>query len=458
MELDLHLLQKYNQPGPRYTSYPPANFFTAAIGSDHYRNSIIESDHAQPRNISLYLHVPFCNQLCHFCGCNTQLMQEGDRIGEYFAALQAEIAAVAQLIGTNRHVTQVHWGGGTPNAVPMRYIAAVMDQLRTLFTFAPMAEIAMECNPAYLDEAQVAAVGRMGFNRISIGVQDFDPEVLRTINRQPSLLPMGELLPLLRANGIQGINLDFVYGLPGQTVDSFCQSIGQAADLAPDRLVTFSYAHVPWVKSAQKVLERKHLPDAEEKLAMLQASAQLLRQRGYTDIGIDHYARPGDELAQAQQAKTLHRNFQGYCTQDKTGQVYAFGCSAISQLAGGYFQNHKSTAEYIRAITAGTFATERGYLLTATDKLVRDIINQIMCNHFVRLDTIASQHRISTVELLHLCKFDTERMRDLQSDGLATFDGVTLEVLPAGYYFTRNVAMLFDPQLAVAENMYSKTI
>lgn len=458
MEIDLQLLQKYNQPGPRYTSYPPANFFTTEIGTDEYQNCIVQSDSAQPQNISLYLHVPFCNQLCHFCGCNTQLMQEGDRIGEYFAALQNEIAAVAGLIDKNRHVTQVHWGGGTPNSVPMRYVAEVMDRLRTLFTFAPSAEIAMECNPAYLDEAQVVAIGRMGFNRISIGIQDFDPEVLRTINRQPSLLPVDELMALLRANGIMGINLDFVYGLPGQMVESFCQSIGRAADLAPDRLVTFSYAHVPWVKSAQKILERKHLPDAEEKLAMLQASAQLLRDRGYTDIGIDHYARPGDELAEAQRTKTLHRNFQGYCTQEKTGQVYAFGCSAISQLAGGYFQNHKSTTEYIRAIKAGKFATERGYLLTATDKLVRDIINQIMCNHFVPLDTIAAEHHISKDELLLLCKFDAERMRELQADGLATYDGSTIEVQPAGYYFTRNVAMLFDPQLAVTENMYSKTI
>ncbi len=458
MKIDLSLLQKYNKPGPRYTSYPPANLFSTDVGNEDLQLGIKQSNDADPQSISLYLHVPFCNQLCHFCGCNTQLLQANDRIAEYFTALHLEISATAKLISANRNVTQVHWGGGTPNAVPMEYISRTMALLRQVFSFAPDAEIAMECNPAYLDEQQVEAIGKMGFNRISIGIQDFDDEVLKTINREPSRLPMDILMELLRKNGIQGINLDFVYGLPGQSVQSFCDSISRAISLKPDRLVTFSYAHVPWVKSAQKILERKHLPTAEEKLSMLEASSHLLVENGYAAIGIDHYARPDDELAIALDTKTLHRNFQGYCTLEKTGQVYAFGCSAISQLAGGYFQNHKSTSEYIKSVSERGFAVERGYLLTDTDKLVRDIINQIMCNHYVNLQDIADIHGICTGELLQVCKFDRDKMDELQADGLAEFDGSTLEVLPAGYYFTRNVAMLFDPQLAESENTYSKTI
>lgn len=458
MKIDASLLQKYNKPGPRYTSYPPANLFSEDIDSVQYRNQIVASDKSDPKNISIYLHVPFCTQLCHFCGCNTQLFETGDSTAKYFAALHREISGAAELISPDRKLTQIHWGGGTPNAVPMSHIAGVMQLLRELFTFDDNAEIAMECNPAYLTEEQVVAIGQMGFNRISIGIQDFDTEVLKTINRQPSLLPIDTLLLLLRNNGIQGINLDFVYGLPGQTVESFCDSINRAIDLQPERLVTFSYAHVPWVKSAQKILERKHLPTAEEKLSMLEASCKLLVQRGYAAIGIDHYALPTDELALAESAKTLHRNFQGYCTLEKTGQVYAFGSSAISQLAGGYFQNHKSSTDYVRAINESGFAVERGYLLTDTDKLVRDIINQIMCNHYVNLESLAEMHGIGLADLLETCHFDQSAMDELQADGLAVFDGKTIEVLPAGYYFTRNLAMLFDPQLTAGQNVYSKTI
>jgi oxygen-independent coproporphyrinogen III oxidase len=458
MKIDQSLLQKYNKPGPRYTSYPPANFFTTDITPAEYRDQLSASNSAHPQSISLYVHVPFCNQLCHFCGCNTQLLQGGDRIAEYFAAVNLEIVNASVLIAPGRTVTQVHWGGGTPNAVPMEYISRTMALLRQVFAFAPDAEIAMECNPAYLDEQQIESIGMMGFNRISIGVQDFDTDVLKTINREPSLLPVGQLMALLRQTGIQGINMDFVYGLPGQTVDSFCKSINTAIGLNPDRLVTFSYAHVPWVKSAQKILERLHLPTAHEKLSMLEASSQLLIQHGYASIGIDHYAKPEDELSQAQREKSLHRNFQGYCTLEKTGQVYAFGCSAISQLDGGYFQNHKSTADYIRTVTDAGFATERGYLLSRTDRIVRDIINQIMCNHYVNFQGIADSLGIASSELLQICKFDRDKMDELEADGLAVFDGCALEVLPAGYYFTRNVAMLFDPQLAESENTYSKTI
>jgi len=458
MLIDTSLLSKYNKPGPRYTSYPPANFFSAGTSAKDYENQLKKSNNEDPRNISLYVHVPFCPKLCHFCGCNTQIFNKEEQVKNYFKAVETEIFNIAQHLDKSRKVTQVHWGGGTPNAVSMHYIHAIMEQFRSLFEFSPNAEIAMECNPAYMDANQVKELATSGINRVSLGIQDFDSEVLRTINRDPSLLPIEETCHLLRRHGIQSINFDFVYGLPGQTKERFSRSIEQAIKLAPDRIVTFSYAHVPWVKKAQKILEKQHIPEAEEKIEMLLASESLLTAHGYTAIGIDHYAKPDDELCSALATKQLHRNFQGYCTRATTGQVYAFGCSSISQLAGGYFQNVKSTEEYISKIQTEGYATERGYLLSKEELVIREVINEIMCNHYADFDAISEKFAIGKQHLFSILQYSPNHLKDFAEDGMVSATEQSIEVLPQGYYFVRNIAMVFDPQLSVGENTYSKTV
>lgn len=452
------LLVKYNRPGPRYTSYPPANFFTPDFGVDEYRQALINSNNEKPESISLYFHVPFCPQICHFCGCNTDEMLKMSVVELYFKALLKEMDQVGKLLDKNRKVTQVHWGGGTPNSVAIRFIEKVMEKVNSMFTVAPNAEIAMECSPAYLSKNYLQKLRSLGFNRISIGVQDFREDVLLAVNRALPKYPIEEIIADIRELGFEGVNMDLIYGLPLQTPESFRETVKQAIKIRPDRLVTFSYAHVPWVKAAQKMLEEYGLPGPDEKLAMLLNGYHEMLAGGYVSIGMDHYALPTDIMAVAKKQNKLHRNFQGYCTQETTGQVYAFGASSISQLHGAYAQNAKTTAQYIKLINETGFAVERGYALNNSEIVIRQTINEIMCNGILNFDTLAKSSGFTVEEVKEICKFSEQKLNEFIDDKLVTLNNQSIQVSEDGMMVVRNIAMAFDPNLSENLNMYSKTI
>ena len=458
MEINSKFLNKYNVSGPRYTSYPPANFFTGDFTTADYKAQIKASNGQNPRSISLYIHIPFCPQRCHFCGCTTVIAQKKSIVERYIDAIKLEITNVSSLLDLSRQVTQIHWGGGTPNSISMNFIREIMDQIKAIFIIDAEAEVAMECSPAYLEYEHIDQLAEMGFNRMSLGIQDFREDVLKAVNRQPSRHPVKDLVSYLRTKGFHGINLDFIYGLPLQTVDSFAETLRQAIDIRPDRIVTFSYAHVPWIKVAQKQLEVIGLPSADEKMTMLINTIHQMEESGYVSIGIDHFALPDDELAQAFKHKKLHRNFQGYCTLATTGQVYGFGASSISQLWGAYAQNIKDFMPYIKAVEETGFAIERGYALSRDEQVVRAVINSIMCNGLLVFDEIAKQFNLTLSEVKQIIQFDPLRFFDFILDELMYLDARQITIHDNGLMFARNIAMALDPALKKGENIYSKTV
>ena len=453
------LLEKYNAPVPRYTSYPPANYFSDIVKEDDYRSAVKLSNGDNPQQISLYIHIPFCKKLCFYCGCNTSPLAGKQEMKNYVQALKQEIITVAALIDKKRKVSQIHYGGGTPNVLPVEWIVELNELIYDLFTLTNYPEIAIECNPAHLTYDYADQLKKAGFNRFSIGIQDFDVEVLKTVNRDPSALPVKDLVNHIKS-GINPVkvNLDFIYGLPGQTVESFLKSIREAVLIKPDRLVTFSYAHVPWVKSAQKILDKKGLPDTDEKMKMFSESHELLIANGYQSIGMDHYVLEDDELFKAVLNKTLHRNFQGYCTRQTTGQVYAFGVSAISQLERGYFQNIKSVKSYVETINSGHLPIEKGYLLTKNEIIVREVINQLMCNKQINWSELADHLNITVLILKGSIVYDVDSLQQFESDGIITFSDEGLEMTDEGALFIRNVAASFDPLTKNSQKQFSKPV
>ncbi|MFO8000556.1 MAG: oxygen-independent coproporphyrinogen III oxidase [Marinilabilia sp.] len=455
--IDRKLLEKYNQPLPRYTSYPPATSFHEGFTGEDYIKAVETSNEEHPRAISLYLHIPFCPRLCFYCGCTTHITRNNNLHEQYMDALNKEIELIAARLDTSRPVTQIHWGGGTPNALTVDQIEQTMNVIYRHFNTSEESEIAMECNPAYLTPEYMNRLLKAGFNRISLGIQDFDKKILMTVNREPSAMPVGEIIQHFRAGGAS-VNLDFIYGLPYQTPESFVDTIRQAIELQPDRIVTFSYAHVPWVKSHQKTLEKNGIPGPDEKMKMFENARSEMLNGGYVAIGMDHFALPDDQLSIALNNNTLHRNFQGYCTLETTGQVYAFGMSAISQLNRAYAQNTKNIPQYIEAINNGEPAIVKGYQADETDVVVREVINAIMCNNRLNWEETAERLNKRPGELIALTGFNQEKLKPLADDGLVSYDQNTISVTETGRFLIRNIAALFDPKLKAGANRFSKTI
>ena len=452
------ILQKYDQPVPRYTSYPPANYFSTDYTGGQFLEAVGESNHWEPEAVSLYFHIPFCRQMCLYCGCNSRPMPERETVAGYFRALKSELLLVSGLIDQNRKVTQVHFGGGTPNSVEAGYLEEIMELLHGQFSFVESPEIAIECNPAYLDPAYAGRLIAMGFNRVSLGIQDFSPRVLKNVNREQSALPVRELADLLRSETPEvKINLDFIYGLPGQTAESFLDTIREAIQIRPDRLVTFSYAHVPWVNEAQKALEARGLPDKDEKASMYYEAAGLLKQQGYKAIGLDHFVTAEDELYRALQSGRLHRNFQGYASRETTGQVYAFGVSAISQLRGVYAQNTKSPEEYIRELGRGVVPIRKGYVLNQSEIMIREVITELMCNRELHWDAIARRLGTTAEELRNTVVYNEAALREFEQDGVIEYDDACIRMTEAGAMLVRNVAASFDPLIASGNKKFSKS-
>ena len=456
--IDRELIKKYNRPGPRYTSYPPANHFTDSFGRGDYARMLKDSNQQWPRQISLYIHIPFCPQICYFCGCNTNLMRSRQQVRRYIEALKKEIRMVAGHLDRSRVVSQIHWGGGTPNSLPMDEIEEVMGVVYDLFTLADDPEVAMECSPAYLELDDVVRLARMGFNRMSLGIQDINDRLLEKLHRRPARYPLEDLYRTAKKAGFRGVNFDFVYGLPGQSFDDHMASIRKALEIGPERIVTFSYAHVPWFKEHQKKLEVYHLPEADEKLTMLESAYHLITHSGYVAIGMDHYARPGDELARALDDKTLHRNFQGYVTREKTGQVYAFGATGISQLSEGYSQNTRSLDGYMEALEAGHLPVMRGYRVNTTEKIRRRVLNEIMCNHYLDFESVAGEFDTTATDVRQAVEYNPDSLAEFKEDGLVDYDNQRVRVTPKGFFLIRNIAMKFDPLMSNTTKGYSKTI
>ena len=457
--INRELLEKYNHPVPRYTSYPPANFFTNDFSPANYQEAIDQSNHWNPQNISIYIHIPFCLKLCYFCGCNSYALRKDEVVDAYVKALIQEIKMVTSRLDKTRKVSQIHYGGGTPNAIPVEYLQEINGLLFSTFQFIPEPEIAIEVNPAYLTYDQMTGLKKAGFNRFSLGIQDFDTQVLDAVNRDKPGMPVEDIIAFLKKDSPDmAVNLDFIYGLPKQTSVSFADSIRKAIELKPDRLVTFSYAHVPWVSKIQKKLEKEGLPAADEKIKMYEAAYSILTENGYDAIGMDHYANAGDELTVARNNKQLHRNFQGYCTRRTTGQVYAFGVTGISQLEGIYAQNTKSIDEYITKINKEELTTIKGYSLTPQQVVVREVITELMCNEQIMWSHLGEILSMTADEVKKQTTYNMEILQQFESDGIITLSDDKIQITSDGQLFIRNVAASFDPLTQDGQTNFSKPV
>lgn len=451
------LLDKYSVPVPRYTSYPPANFFNESFTAEKYKDAIIESNHQNPEHISIYIHVPFCYQMCYYCGCNSQLLKNEEIVADYIHALKKEIKMVLPLLDHNRKVSQIHYGGGTPTSQPVSVLKEINELILSEFDCIENPEIAIECHPGYADEQYWNDLIDAGFNRISLGIQDFNSMVLQAANRKVSRLPIEEIVHLLRSKGIS-INMDFIYGLPLQTPESFAETIQKAILLKPDRVVTFSYAHVPWINELQKNLEKIGLPSVATKNQIYETAKEIFIEAGYKTIGLDHFVLPDDELYEALQSKALHRNFQGYCTRRTTGQVYAFGITGISQLATAYSQNTKDINTYISQVNQGIYPIAKGYILNKEEQITRSVISELMCNYTINWEVLSKDLAISIHEIKKAINYNEQALSDFAKDGIIEYDENHISILPDATPLVRNVAASFDKLITGKENRYSKSI
>jgi oxygen-independent coproporphyrinogen-3 oxidase len=449
------LVRKYNVPGPRYTSYPTAPQFSADVDR-HALFEEIALDNRDPRRpLSLYFHLPFCESLCWYCGCNTVITTRRESAAEYVDLLRKELALTAPLLNVARPVTQLHFGGGTPTFLPPAEIDRLGRSLKTIFTFAPDAEISVEIDPRRLTREHVLAYRQLGCNRASLGVQDTNPEVQIAVHRWQPIEQTRQAVEWLRAAGYESVSFDLIYGLPLQTPESFAKTLEEVLALEPDRLAVFSYAHVPWLKPAQKIFDqREQLPSTEAKLAMLTTAARVLTAAGYVHIGMDHFARPDDELAVALTEGTLYRNFQGYTTR-AGASLYGFGMSSISQTDGSFRQNYKDLPEYEQALRAGRLPLERGFLLNPDDKLRRALIMDIMCRG--RVDYTAHSHR-TEFDIAAAFAAEIASLADLEADGLLRRDATGFDITPLGELFRRIIAMRFDAYIDKGPRKFSKVV
>lgn len=444
------LIRRYDTAGPRYTSYPTAPNWTDRFGPDDYRRHLeAASQKGSDEPLSLYVHLPFCKTLCTYCGCNVVISREKSAADEYLAYLDKELSLVTELLGNRRSVAQLHWGGGTPTFLDEQQIQTLFGQLTRRFTLLPDAEVAIEINPATARVAQLELLRSLGFNRVSMGVQDFEPLVQRTINRHQTVEQTQELLAAARRLGFSGVNFDLVYGLPHQTDESWEHTLEAVLAMRPDRFAIYAFAYLPDMLRHQRKLPVSAMLSGGAKLGLLRRAMEAMTAAGYVPIGMDHFALPDDELAVAQKERRLGRNFQGY-TVKQAADVVAFGATAIGDVAFAYAQNAKELSTYYAALDAGHLATARGIVLSEEDRQRRQLINQLMCNFHVDLGPDAATRFAN----------ELEGLRPFLEDGLVRWDGRQLDVTPQGRFFVRNVAMLFDTYLrGNAEKVrFSKTV
>ena len=455
LSVDLDLVKKYNIAGPRYTSYPPATKFSDSLPWEELDERIEANNHSD-RDLSIYFHIPFCESLCWFCGCTTVITTNHSLGGDYIDLLEREVATMAKRLNPQRKVVQLHFGGGSPTFLQPDEIKRLGEIIHRHFTFSPEIEASVEVDPRRLTREHLLAFRGLGCNRASMGVQDFDPTVQQAIHRiQPQEMTR-QATDWMRELGFGSVNFDLIYGLPHQTLESYNRTLDAVLEIQPDRLSVFSYAHVPWIKPAQKILEQKNLPSPEVKLQLLKLVIEKLTEKNrYDYIGMDHFARPDDELTIAQKNKRLQRNFQGYSTHSGS-DIYAFGMSSISQITDAYWQNEKELSKYQSAVNEGHMPRNRAYLMSADDMIRRETIMRVMCDLSLDFAGISRQLGINfeehfTDELAKLEPFYTDGLLQRTSGGFLVTD--------SGRLFIRNIAMCFDNTLvANAEQRHSRTI
>jgi oxygen-independent coproporphyrinogen-3 oxidase len=460
MREELHVseefLARYNRPGPRYTSYP-----TAPVWNDSFGPSDLEKVHEEAERakspVSLYMHIPFCESLCLFCACNVIIQKDKRVAPPYLEILKREMTRVSRSVSSDRPVVQFHWGGGTPTYLTPAQIEDLFGFTRKHFTFAPDAEIGIEVDPRVTSREHLETLRKVGFNRLSMGIQDFHPLVQKTINRIQPFELTGGLIQSARDLGFESVNVDLIYGLPYQTAETFAHTVDQILELTPDRVALFSYAHVPWLKKQQGSFEG-HLPEGMQKFEIFRTGLLKFLEAGYLYIGMDHFAKPGDELAVSQQNRTLHRNFQGYTT--KAGaDLYGMGITAISGIQNAYAQNQRDIPSWEKAVAERGIATMRGYHLSEDDRLRRTVISRLLCHTVVLKNEISNEFAID---------FDTyfadelARLEPFLADGLVALDSNEIRTTWLGRVFIRNLAMIFDPYLEKqhlnAKPLFSKTL
>ena len=455
--IDPVLIRRHDVSGPRYTSYPTADRFFEAFGETELRQWLAKRNIggiSQP--LSLYVHLPFCDTLCYYCGCNKVITRDRTRSAKYINYLEKELALLGPLLGADRRICQLHWGGGTPTFLAREEMSRLMNLIDAHFRRSLDMECSLEIDPRRVEPGTMEFLGALGFNRVSIGVQDFDPAVQHAVHRIQSVEVTRAAIVASRASGFRSVNLDLIYGLPKQTLDSFDRTLDQVIDLDPDRIALYSYAHLPQVFKPQRRILPADLPSAESKLQIMTLAIGRLTRAGYVYIGMDHFARPEDELAVAQRQGRLQRNFQGYSTYPESDMI-GLGVSAIGRIGPTYYQNEKRLDDYETALDAGRLPVARGIELTPDDLLRRAVIQSLTCHFRVSIESI---------EIAHLIDFESTfrtelaDLRRLQSEGLVEITPEWIEVTPRGRLMVRAVCMVFDRYLRerAARAGYSKVI
>ena len=454
LSVDLNLVRKYDVPGPRYTSYPPATRFSEEYDEDRL-NKLIQANKQSERDLSLYCHIPFCESLCWFCGCTTVITSKHQEGTSYLDYLDKEMALFCNGEAPHRKVVQMHLGGGTPTFLRPGEIKQLGSILHKYFGETPDCEAGVEVDPRRLTREHVTALWEAGFNRASMGVQDNNAKVQKAVNRIQPIELTRKSVDWLRETGFESINIDLIYGLPHQTESTFEKTLEEIIELSPNRLAVFSYAHVPWIKPAQKILERNNLPTPETKLNLLKLIIEKLTSEGYVYVGMDHFARPDDKLAVAQSQKTLQRNFQGYSTFGGA-DIHAFGMSSVSQIPDAYWQNIKELKEYYQAVDDGKTPIAKGYIVSDNEKKYRTVITRLMCDLGLDFDGLSNSLGINFREEF---ADSLAGLEDMEEDGLLSRDESGLTVTDTGRLFIRNIAMRFDPNIeSSSTTRYSRTI
>ena len=450
------LLAKYDRPGPRYTSYPTAPEWSPAFGEAQHQEHLARADR-QGGPLSVYVHLPFCREMCRFCGCNVIATHDRSRADAYLDELEKEVALVAARLPNRRQAPQLHWGGGTPTFLDEKQLTRCHELLARHFTFTKDVEKAVEIDPAITTKSQIETLAKLGFNRISMGVQDFDAKVQEVVGRIQGEKETADLVQAARDAGFQGVNLDLIYGLPYQSPETWKKTLQRIIAIHPDRLAVFGFAYVPWSKPHQRLLPQEALPKTEQRVELFLGAVEAFTNAGYRLIGLDHFALQSDELSRAQDGGYLYRNFQGYTIRPAPDTV-AFGMSSISDIGGAYVQNFHKLREWGEKVDAGVIPVERGAAMSDDDVMRRFVINRVMC--LLRLDLAEVEEKFGEASRAAI-EADLEAgVKELQDDGLVTFDGTLLRVTPLGQLLVRNVAMLFDAYLkkGASRAQFSRTV
>ncbi|MBD3334582.1 MAG: oxygen-independent coproporphyrinogen III oxidase [Candidatus Eisenbacteria bacterium] len=454
------LLSRYDRPGPRYTSYPTAVEFHEGFTESDYRERLAAADRRVEDGLSLYIHVPFCDARCRFCGCNVIATARKEVSDDYLDYLGREIDLLAENLPHRRKLLQYHWGGGTPTYLSPRQMEVLQKRVTDHFAIAPEAEVAIEVDPRTTTEEQLRTLRGLGFNRISLGVQDFTPEVQQAIGRIQTIEQTRRLVDDSRRLGFGSLNIDLIYGLPLQTVEAFEKTLAETIAMRPERVAVYSFAYLPRLRGNQRALDGNELPDRDTKFALFAAAIRAFLKAGYEQIGMDHFALPEDELARAAAQRTLYRNFMGY-TVHRAPDMLGLGVSSIGLVEGAFAQNAKKLSSYYRALDQGRFPVEKGYVLTRDDRIRQRVILELMCNFYVGAAEIEALFRINFQETFQRELEELRAPGGPVEQGFARVSAKGVEVTPLGRLFIRNVAMIFDAYMRekrAGQPIFSRTV